>query len=64
VRAFKQQLIRDALVRADGSRSVAARALGVHPSNLMRMVRELEIDVPSARGAERDARATLPDRSS
>jgi transcriptional regulator with PAS, ATPase and Fis domain len=64
VRAFKQQLIRDALVRADGSRSAAARALGVHPTNLMRMIRELEIDVPAARGAERDARATLPGRSS
>ena len=53
VRAFKLQLLRDALARSGGSRTAAARGLGVHPSNLMRMIRELEIDVPApARSAE------------
>jgi transcriptional regulator with PAS, ATPase and Fis domain len=56
VRAFKLQLIHDALTRSGGSRSEAARALGLHPSNLMRMIRELGIDVPApgrAPGRER-----------
>jgi len=47
VRAFKQRLLHDALARSGGSRSVAARALGLHPSNLIRMIRELAIDVPA-----------------
>lgn len=53
VRAFKLSLVRDALARSGGSRSIAARALGLHPSNLIRMIRELGIDVPAPpRGAE------------
>jgi transcriptional regulator with PAS, ATPase and Fis domain len=53
VRAFKLNLVRDALARSGGSRSAAARALGLHPSNLIRMIRELGIDVPApARGAD------------
>jgi transcriptional regulator with PAS, ATPase and Fis domain len=53
VRAFKAQLLRDALARSGGSRSAAARALGLHPSNLIRMMRELGIDVPApSRGAD------------
>jgi transcriptional regulator with PAS, ATPase and Fis domain len=53
VRAFKQQLVRDALARSGGSRSAAARGLGLHPSNLMRMIRELGVDIPPpARGSE------------
>ena len=47
VRAFKRGLLRDALARSGGSRTAAARALGLHPSNLMRMIRELGIDVPA-----------------
>jgi len=54
VRAFKQRLLRDALARSGGSRTAAARGLGLHPSNLMRMMRELGIDVPPpSRGASR-----------
>ena len=53
VRAFKGSLVRDALARSGGSRSNAARALGLHPSNLIRMIRELGIDVPAPpRGAD------------
>jgi DNA-binding NtrC family response regulator len=53
VRAFKLSLVRGALARSGGSRSIAARALGLHPSNLIRMIRELGIDVPAPpRGAE------------
>jgi transcriptional regulator with PAS, ATPase and Fis domain len=46
VRTFKLSLVRTALARSGGSRSSAARALGLHPSNLTRMIRELGIDVP------------------
>jgi transcriptional regulator with PAS, ATPase and Fis domain len=56
VRAFKVNLVRDALARSGGSRSAAARALGLHPSNLIRMIRELGIDVP-APARSTDARA-------
>jgi transcriptional regulator with PAS, ATPase and Fis domain len=53
VRAFKLNLLRDALARSGGSRSAAARALALHPSNLIRMIRELGIDVPAPpRGAD------------
>jgi sigma-54-dependent transcriptional regulator len=51
VRRFKERLVRDALESHRGSRSAAARALGVHPSNLVRLVRELGIDIPAARGS-------------
>jgi transcriptional regulator with GAF, ATPase, and Fis domain len=47
VRAFKVRLLRDALSRSGGNRAAAARLLGLHPSNLMRMIRELGIDVPA-----------------
>jgi transcriptional regulator with PAS, ATPase and Fis domain len=47
VRAFKRRLLHDALAASGGSRTGAARALGLHPSNLMRMIRELGIDVPA-----------------
>jgi transcriptional regulator with PAS, ATPase and Fis domain len=49
VRTFKTRILTEALQRAHGSRSVAARELGLHPSNLMRMIRELGIDVPAPR---------------
>jgi transcriptional regulator with PAS, ATPase and Fis domain len=47
VRGFKRRLLHDALAASGGSRTAAARALGLHPSNLMRMIRELGIDVPA-----------------
>jgi transcriptional regulator with PAS, ATPase and Fis domain len=47
VRTFKRRILHDALAASGGSRTAAARALGLHPSNLMRMIRELGIDVPA-----------------
>jgi transcriptional regulator with PAS, ATPase and Fis domain len=44
VRTFKRRLVQGALGRSGGSRSAAARELGLHPSNLMRMIRELGIE--------------------
>jgi len=46
LRTFKVRLLQDALERSGGSRSAAARALGIHPSNLMRMIRELGVEAP------------------
>jgi transcriptional regulator with PAS, ATPase and Fis domain len=55
VRTFKLSLVRGALARSGGSRSSAARELGLHPSNLTRMIRELGIDVPAPpRGEARE----------
>ncbi len=54
LRAFKQSLLQEALVRNGGNRSAAARELGLHPSNLMRMIRDLGVEMPSAaRGSEK-----------
>jgi transcriptional regulator with PAS, ATPase and Fis domain len=51
LKTFKVRLLSEALERSGGSRSAAARELGVHPSNLMRMIRELGVRVPApARG--------------
>jgi two-component system NtrC family response regulator len=47
LRTFKVRLLSEALERSGGSRSAAARELGVHPSNLMRMIRELGVRVPA-----------------
>lgn len=44
VRAFKAQLITNAIVEEGGHRARAAERLGLHPSNLSRMVRDLELD--------------------
>jgi transcriptional regulator with PAS, ATPase and Fis domain len=64
VRAFKLNLVRDALARSGGSRSGAARALGLHPSNLIRMIRELGIDVPAPpRGADARPGSAPPGRT-
>jgi transcriptional regulator with PAS, ATPase and Fis domain len=52
LRSFKAHLVRDALERSGGSRSAAARELGVHPSNLMRMIRELGL-APTRPGRRR-----------
>jgi len=50
VRTFKRRLVEGALARSGGSRSAAARELGLHPSNLIRMIRELGIEMPAAAG--------------
>jgi transcriptional regulator with PAS, ATPase and Fis domain len=64
VRAFKRNLVREALARSGGSRSAAARALGLHPSNLIRMIRELEIDVPAPpRGTDARPGSGSPSRT-
>lgn len=46
VRAFKRQLVSSALEHAGGSRTEAARILELHPSNLIRLMRNLGIDAP------------------
>jgi len=44
VRRFKVRLLERALAEADGSRTRAAQRLGLHRSNLVRMLRELGIE--------------------
>jgi len=44
LRLFKVRLITRALDEARGNRASAARQLGLHRSNLVRMIRDLEID--------------------
>jgi DNA-binding NtrC family response regulator len=65
VRVFKRRLLREALLRSGGSRPAAARRLGLHPSNLLRMVRELDVEAkgPEARHPERRRRGRLARRS-
>jgi DNA-binding NtrC family response regulator len=63
VRRFKLGLLRDALAQSGGSRSAAARRLGLHPSNLTRMIRELRIDVPVPPRAGEAARLRGPGRT-
>ena len=46
VRTFKRELVRSALERAGGNRTDAARILELHPSNLSRLMRNLEIEAP------------------
>lgn len=43
VERFKRELIESALREAGGSQAEAARRLGLHPSNLARMLRRLEL---------------------
>jgi len=43
VRAFKTQLVSNALEHAGGSRTEAARILALHPSNLIRLIRNLGV---------------------
>jgi transcriptional regulator with PAS, ATPase and Fis domain len=58
VRAFKGKLVREALARCGGSRRAAAQELEVHPSNLVRMIRELGVEAPApARGADAGSRS-------
>lgn len=49
VRSFKAALVASALADAEGNRAQAARRLGLHRSNLARMIRELGVDSPPAR---------------
>jgi DNA-binding NtrC family response regulator len=44
LRAFKISLVTAALREAGGNRARAAQRLGVHRSNLVRMIRELGVD--------------------
>ncbi|HYB13623.1 MAG TPA: helix-turn-helix domain-containing protein, partial [Myxococcota bacterium] len=55
VRHFKSQLVLRALEEAGGNRAHAAERLGVHRSNLVRMIRELGIREPKER-----SRPSLP----
>lgn len=43
VRYAKQQIVIAALVRAEGNRAEAARQLGLHPNNLHRLIRNLNV---------------------
>lgn len=53
ISAFKRRLILHALSRHDGNRSRAAAALGIERTSLLRLIRELGIDLP--RGQRRQA---------
>lgn len=46
--AFKRQLIVDTLAIHDGNRSRAAAALGIERTSLLRLIRDLHIDVERA----------------
>ena len=46
--AFKRQLIVDTLAQHDGNRSRAAAALGIERTSLLRLIRDLHIDVEPA----------------
>ncbi|HEX7317888.1 MAG TPA: sigma 54-interacting transcriptional regulator [Pyrinomonadaceae bacterium] len=43
IREFKRQFVLDALRQSDGNYTAAARLLGVHPNNLHRLVRSMNI---------------------
>jgi DNA-binding NtrC family response regulator len=43
LRAFKVRLLREALEACEGNRARAAERLGVHRSNLVRMIRDLGV---------------------
>jgi DNA-binding NtrC family response regulator len=61
LRAFKMQLLRETLEASDGNRTRAARRLGLHRSNLVRMIRDLGVETPPAgvgrRGGQEGAEA-------
>ncbi len=50
VRRFKTRLVNEALEEAGGNRAQAAKRLGVHRSNLVRMLRELGLAGPGKSG--------------
>jgi DNA-binding NtrC family response regulator len=49
LRAFKVRILRETLDACDGNRARAAERLGLHRSNLVRMIRDLGIERPPAR---------------
>jgi regulatory Fis family protein len=49
ISAFKRRLILHALFRHDGNRSRAAVSLGIERTSLLRLMRELGIDLPRGR---------------
>lgn len=51
--AMEKQLIAEALRIHEGSRSLAAKTLGINPSTLYRKIRSLGIDVPATDGRHR-----------
>ena len=48
LRAFKMRLLRETLEAGDGNRARAAQRLGLHRSNLVRMIRDLGIETAPA----------------
>ncbi|HKZ04033.1 MAG TPA: helix-turn-helix domain-containing protein [Methylomirabilota bacterium] len=61
--AFKRQLIVDALAMHDGNRSRAAAALGIERTSLLRLIRDLEIDVEPAPQLGRPRADVVPHES-
>jgi transcriptional regulator with GAF, ATPase, and Fis domain len=54
---FKRQLIQQALQQANGSYTEAAKALGLHPNSLLRLMRNLNVrstqkSITSAQGVD------------
>jgi len=50
LKAIEKTLVVEALMKHDGNRSLAARALGIDTSTLYRKIRALKIDVPKSDG--------------
>ena len=50
IKETKQQLVLKALERAGGNYTEAAQSLGVHPNNLHRLIRSLDLKIPSKKG--------------
>jgi transcriptional regulator with PAS, ATPase and Fis domain len=56
LREVEKILIREALRKHEGNRSLAARDLGIDPSTLYRKIRQLDIDAPKRDGRGRRLR--------
>jgi Bacterial regulatory protein, Fis family len=48
IRQFKRALLAQALGRANGNRTHAARALGLQRTYLLRLIRDLGVEIPPA----------------
>jgi DNA-binding NtrC family response regulator len=46
VKETKRRLVLDALNRAEGNYTAAAQILGIHPNNLHRLIRNLDLKLP------------------
>jgi len=46
VKETKRRLVLDALNRAEGNYTAAAQMLGIHPNNLHRLIRNLDLKLP------------------